>query len=125
MNSNARRAGLVRGGHHARQRGMVTAELAVGVMVMALALLFASAVVGLLIQQDAAENIAAQVARHAARGDDAEVAKVKRRAPKGATVGLDEGDGWVRATVTIKQRWGRVGPVTLTATAQAAKEPGQ
>lgn len=122
---NARQVQVTGQERHDRQRGMVTAELAVGVMVMALALLFASAVVGLLIQQDAAENIAAQVARHAARGDDAEVAKVKRRAPKGATVGLDEGEGWVRATVTIKQRWGRVGPVTLTATAQAAKEPGQ
>ena len=122
---NARQVQVTGQERHDCQRGMVTAELAVGVMVMALALLFASAVVGLLIQQDAAENIAAQVARHAARGDDAEVAKVKRRAPKGATVGLDEGEGWVRATVTIKQRWGRVGPVTLTATAQAAKEPGQ
>ncbi|MGA4506405.1 TadE family type IV pilus minor pilin [Propionibacteriaceae bacterium G1746] len=108
----------------ARARGMVTLELAVGLLTTTLVLFGASAVVGLLITQDRAETIAVQAARHAARGDQKKLAAVKAAAPSGASVDLVTRDGWVHATVVVRRSWGAIGPVTLTATAQQPLEPG-
>lgn len=105
-------------------RGMVTAELAVGILVAALVLYGASGVLGLLILQDRIEAVAAQSARFAARGDAEQAGQVKRRAPRGAQVQTSRSGGWVRARVTVSRSWGPIGPVTLHAEGQAPLEPG-
>jgi len=104
---------------------MVTAELAIGVLITALALFAAAAMIGLLITQDRAESLASQTARHAARGDAEQVEALKQRAPRGSQVTIDKSEGWVRVHVAIPRSWGRVGSVTLTAEAQAPLEPGE
>lgn len=108
-----------------RTRGMVTIELAIGLLTATLALFGASAVIGLLILQDRAETIAVEAARHAARGDNEQLGKVKAAAPKGSRLRLITRNGWVLATVTVTRSWGVIGPVELTATAQQPLEPGQ
>ncbi|MGD8214862.1 TadE family type IV pilus minor pilin [Aestuariimicrobium sp. Y1814] len=107
------------------QRGMVTAELAVGLLVAALALFGASSVIGLLILQDRAETIAVQAARHAARGDAQQLQRVKQVAPSNSTIDVSTRDGWVHVTVTATRSWGPIGPVEVSATAQQPLEPGQ
>lgn len=108
-----------------RSRGMVTLELAVGLLTAALALFGASSVIGLLILQDRAETIATQAARHAARGDAEQLRRVKSFAPGDSAVDVITRNGWVHATVTVKRSWGPIGPVTLRATAQQPVEPGE
>lgn len=107
-----------------RSRGMVTAELAVGLLVAALVLFGASAVIGLLILQDRAESIAVQAARHAARGDAAQLERVKKSAPSNSTVQVTTREGWVQVTVTASRSWGPIGPVEVRASAEQPLEPG-
>ena len=107
-----------------RHRGMVTLELAVGLLVAALTLFGASSVIGLLMLQDRAESVAGQAARHAARGDAKELRRVKTFAPSNSSVEVITRDGWVHATVTVTRSWGPIGPVQMRATAQQPLEPG-
>ncbi|MBO1032363.1 hypothetical protein IPV09_13570 [Tessaracoccus sp. SD287] len=107
-----------------RPRGMVTLELAVGLLVAALTLLGASSVIGLLMLQDRAESIAGQAARQAARGDARQLQRVKSLAPSNSSVEVVTTNGWVHATVTVKRSWGPIGPVVLRAQAQQPVEPG-
>ena len=108
-----------------RSRGMVTLELAVGLLTAALALFGAASVIGLLMLQDRAESIAGQAARHAARGDTKQLKRVKAFAPSNSSVDVVTRNGWVHATVTVKRSWGPIGPVEVRASAQQPLEPGE
>lgn len=112
-------------GRRRRSRGMVTLELAIGLLTAALALFGASSVIGLLMLQDRAESVASQAARHAARGDAKQLQRVKTFAPANSSVEVITRDGWVHATVTVTRSWGPIGPVEVNATAQQPLEPGQ
>lgn len=107
------------------RRGMVTAELAIGLLTASLVLFGASAVIGLLILQDRAEAIAAQAARHAARGDARQLSEVRTRAPRGSEVTVRTSGGWAEARVTVSRSWGPIGPVKLSAVASQPLEPGE
>ena len=117
--------GSVAGASGRRSRGMVTLELAIGIMSAAIVLFCLSAAVGMLILQDKVEHVAAQAARFAARGDDDQLADVRKRMPKDTRLTVDKSDGWVRATASAQRSWGRLGPFTVTGRASAPLEPGQ
>ncbi|WP_203567813.1 TadE family type IV pilus minor pilin [Aestuariimicrobium ganziense] len=104
---------------------MVTVELAVGVLVSALLLTVLSGVVGLVILQDRCRDVAGLIAREIGRGDARGEARARTQVPAGSTVDVRTSQGWVRVTVTTEQRWGRLGPVTLTGSAEVPLELGE
>lgn len=104
---------------------MVTLELAIGILSAAIVVFFCCAALALLILQDQLEVVAAQSARHAARGDMEQLDDAKSKAPRGARVEVSKVGGWATSTVTAQRSWGRLGPFTVTATAAAPLEPGE
>lgn len=106
-------------------RGMVTLELAIGLMSIAVVLFASSALIGMLILQDRAESLATQSARYAARGDQEQLGRLRTRAPRGSEVEVVRRDGWATATVRVSRSWGRLGPIRVSATASQPLEPGQ
>ena len=107
-----------------RQRGMVTVELAVG-LVLAMAVTLALVGMSLLgVAQAACAESSAQLARQAARNDDAMVQEARDRAPEGAKVELIRGPDGVTARVSLERPVPMIGQVTLTAESWAAYEPG-
>ena len=117
------------GGHGGRpsprsQRGMVTVELAVGVVtaVVVTACLVSLAMLG--VAQSACAESSAQLARQSARGDARAVQAARDRAP-GAQISIDRQAGGVEASVTLGVRVLGLGEVEVGAQAWAAYEPGQ
>lgn len=108
--------------HRSAQRGMVTAELAVGVLVAGMLLAVMSGVLGLAILQDRCRDVAGLVAREVARGDEVGERVARSHAPAGADIEVDTASGWIRVTVTAQRRWGRLGPVRLVGEAVAPLE---
>lgn len=83
---------------------MVTAELAVATLAALAVLLLLSWGIYLMVLQIRCIDTAAEVARQAARGDDAAVARAKREAPPGAQVGIHRSAGLVRVEVRVVAR---------------------
>lgn len=107
------------------ERGMVTAELALGLMVAALVAVVALWAVGVGGQQLALADVATQVARQEARGDAAAVAQIQRRVPD-AQIDVSRCDGLARVRVTLRTRpFGALPAVELTARATSLLEPGE
>lgn len=116
-----------RGGHPRPRpaRGMVTVELAVGIVttVVLTGCLVSMAMLG--VAQSACAESSAQLARLAARGDDATLAKARARAPEGARISLEREPGGVSAQVRLDVAILGLGEVEVGAGAWAAYEPGQ
>lgn len=105
-------------------RGMVTVELAIG-MVTAVLLTAGLVSLSLLgVTQAACEESAAQIARQQARGDLAAVTSATDRMPDGAVLRMEEQRDGVRAHVSVEVSILRFGPITVAADAWAAYEPG-
>ncbi|MFC6357776.1 TadE family type IV pilus minor pilin [Luteococcus peritonei] len=104
---------------------MVTAELAVGLLAAALAAVFACWTVSLVVLQTRCEEVAGQVARQLARGDQGAADRARGRAPQGARVDITRADGTVRVQVDVDSSLGAVGPVHLRGAAVADLEPGE
>jgi hypothetical protein len=106
-------------------RGMVTAELAVTTLAACAVLTMMCWGIYLIVTQLRCVDVAAAVARQAARGDDAAVAKAKGGAPPSATILIDKGPSLVTVTVKVKARpLGRwLVAVPLEARAQLIPEP--
>ncbi len=105
-------------------RGMVSVELAIGVLVMMLVALVGAFVVSMAVVQSRCADTASAVARQLARGDHRAADRARATAPRGATVRVLTSPGAVTVSVGVIERLGRIGPVRLTATARAAVEPG-
>ncbi|MGJ6979801.1 TadE family type IV pilus minor pilin [Aestuariimicrobium soli] len=103
---------------------MVTVETAVGMIAVAVVLAFCSALVGLVIQQGQCEEVATQVARQVARGDDEAARRASQAAPLSAEVVTTTRSGWVTVVVTMRQSWGSLGPVEVQGAASMPLEPG-
>jgi hypothetical protein len=106
-------------------RGMVTAELAVTTLA-AFALLTAMCWgMYLVVTQLRCVDAAAAIARQAARGDTAAIAKAKAATPSGATIAIDKRPNLVVVSVRVKARslapW--LVAVPLQARAQVVPEP--
>lgn len=104
---------------------MVTVELVFGILIASLVaavLAWAMLLVGVQI---GCIDTAAAVARQAARGDQAAVAKARAAAPRGATVQLTGSTEEVHVTVrVVSHPLDFVPAVSLRADASAVKEPG-
>ncbi len=107
-----------------RERGMVSVELAIGVLAMALVALVGAFIISMAVVQGRCGDTAAAVSRQLARGDRQEADRARGTAPRGATVQVTTSGGRVRVTVSVSERLGRFGPVRLSSTAEAAVEPG-
>lgn len=88
------------------ERGVVTVELVFGILIVIIVTALFGWAILLYGTQVAAVNTAESLARQAARGDQAAVAKAKRRAPHDARVSINEKGPNVRATVRIEARPG-------------------
>ncbi len=113
------------GTRRARDRGMVTAELAVATLATLVIMLLLSWGIYLMVVQVRCIDTAAEVARQAARGDAAAVARARREAPAGARVQIARSEGLVRVTVNVVARplTKRLVGVPLQARAEVVPEP--
>ena len=106
------------------ERGLVTVELAIGLIAAAMltAMLVGVSMIG--VTQAAVDESAAQLVRQAARGDDAAFEQAMDRTPPKADVTVRrEADGVsASVTATVKIPW--VGPFVVSGDAWAAYEPG-
>jgi hypothetical protein len=115
----------VSGGRRDRDRGMVTAELAVATLAALVIMLLLSWGIYLMVVQVRCIDTAAEVARQAARGDDAAVARARREAPAGARVRIARSEGLVRVDVSVvaKPLTDQLVGVPLRARAEVVPEP--
>ena len=104
-------------------RGMVTFELAIGILSAALAAVVLCWALGLLTLHIRCADAAAQVARYTARGDSLQVTAAKARAPVGSTIEVTEDVSSVTVVVSAQSRLGRIGPITMSGRATMPKEP--
>lgn len=105
---------------------MVTAELAIGSVIVACLAIVCAWLIGIVATYLTCADVAAQVARQRARGDAPAAAAVTARAPFGAQVAVVAGSGVVTVTVSVEARpWLAALPtVPLHASAVARLEPG-
>ena len=108
----------------ARSRGMVTAELALGILTASMVAIVMCWGIHLIAVQTECADIAAQVARADARGDAAAAADARSRAPAGATVDVALQGTDVAVTVSVPVTFGKLFDVTVTGQATMPKEPG-
>ena len=108
------------------ERGMVTAELAVGVLAVMLVTLMLAWCLHLVTRQLLLEDTAAEVARQAARGDLVAVTAAREDAPPGTVIELSREMGSVvaRARTTV-DGLEALPAVELTAEARVLVEPGE
>ncbi len=108
-------------------RGMVTAELAVSILAaLALLIMLSWGIVLIMLQLQCADT-AAEVARQAARGDEAGVDRAKRDAPEGSVITIDQAGGTttVQVRFTAQSLTKLMPAVPLTASAKVVTEPGE
>ena len=107
-------------------RGMVTAELAMGSLFVAAFVGMVAWVITLLMTWTVCQNTAAEVARQEARGDTQASAEAQRGKPSGAVVSISRRDGTVRVDVDLRaQPWASwLPPVPLSASAEVVAEKG-
>jgi len=109
-----------------RDQGGVTVEAAMALAVLALVLVSCLAGIACLIAQIRCADAAREAARLAGRGDaDLAASAVATLAPDGAVLSLGGSGDLVTATVTARAIGGLLPGVTITASAAAAREPGQ
>lgn len=108
------------------QRGMVTAELALGSLVVACLCLVAAWAVGLVSVYVGCQDLASQVARQRSRGDQAAVDSAISHGPAGSHVAIAVGGGQVTVTVTMQVPpiIAVLPPVPLSVEAHGRLEPG-
>ncbi|GAA1373569.1 TadE family type IV pilus minor pilin [Luteococcus sanguinis] len=111
-------------GRRLGDRGMVTVELAVGLLTASLAVAVACWVVMLVVLQGRCEDVAGQVARQVARADSKAADQAKKRVPKGGRVDVRTTDEQVRVVVRASSSFGKLGSVQVEGTAVAKLEPG-
>jgi hypothetical protein len=104
---------------------MVTAELAVATLAALAMLLLLSWGIYLMVLQIRCVDTAAEVARQAARDDDAAVRRAERDAPAGARVHVARSEGLVRVRVSLTARplATNLVAVPLQAEAEVVPEP--
>lgn len=107
-------------------RGMVTAELALGVLAAAMLLVALCWGLAIAVLQVRCMDTAAQTARQAARGDHAAVARARADAPAGSEVRIRTVGDDVVVEVDLSARpIAKLPAVHLHARAETALEPGQ
>lgn len=106
-------------------RGMVTAELAAALIVVAMLSVAAVWLVGALVLQIQLVDVAGEVARQSARGDDAGVTAARADAPQGTTVVIERVDRAHRVTASnATKSLGPLPTLPLRASAVVIAESG-
>lgn len=105
-------------------RGMVTAELAIGILTATMLTISLAWGIHLIAIQTECADVAAQVARAEARGDAVAAAMARDQAPVGAAIEVDRSGSQVRVSVTIEVSFGHLINVTVSGHATMPKEPG-
>jgi len=113
---------MARAGHRC-ERGMVTAELAVGLLSAALITAVLAWTLSLVALQARCEMTATAIARQVARGDDAAAASARSAGPAGADVSISRGASIV-VHVSARSSWGPIGPIEVAGRAELIPEPG-
>lgn len=103
----------------ATDRGMVTVELAIGVMTACLVAALLGWGIGLIGLQARCSESASQIARQLGRDDQQAADEARLRVPDGAEVRVTSGNTTVEVLVTAQASWGRFGPVTVQGRATA------
>ncbi len=106
-------------------RGMVTVELAVGIMTISLITLVLVSIISVGVTHTAATAAAQQIARHTARGDAQAASRAQGELPPRSAVQVRHDDDGVTVTVESRSRVPGLGEVSLQATAWARWEPGE
>lgn len=89
-----------------RERGMVTAELALASLAVTVVVVAIAWVIGVLGLALRCQGTATEVARQLARGDSAAAARAERSAPPGAEIRADRAGDEVRVVVRLRaQPW--------------------
>ncbi len=104
-------------------RGMVTAELAVGILaacVVTALLVWAISLIGL---QAVCSDIASQIARFEARGDNHSAAVVKTKAPRDSVIEVERKANEIIVTVSAERSLGLLGPIPVSAEVSQPIEP--
>ncbi|MFT3833200.1 MAG: TadE family type IV pilus minor pilin [Micropruina sp.] len=106
------------------ERGMVSVEVAFGVLLSALVALGLCYLIAIVVQLGQLQAVAGEVARQQARGDSAAAQRAQADAPTGARVRIGGSGTDVVVEVELQSRpWGGVIPaVGLSARAVVAKE---
>jgi hypothetical protein len=102
---------------------MVTFELAVGVLSAAILASILAWTISLAITYIRCADVAAQIARYAARDDDALGEEAQAKAPEGASVGVTEVGDFVHVEVAVDEWMGVLGPIHLVGHADQLREP--
>lgn len=105
-------------------RGMVTIELAVGLVTATLLAATLSGVVLLGVAQAACARTSSEMARQLARGDPTAARLAEDAAPGGATSRVDDGPGGVDVRVFVPVDLLGIGVLVVSARSWAAWEPG-
>lgn len=106
------------------ERGMVTAELAIGIIGLVLLLGAACWSVMVVGLQTRCQDTAAEMARQYARADDAAAEQARQRGPKGSRASVHRSGATVSVDVEMDSAFGTFGRVHLHGRATAAVEPG-
>lgn len=104
-------------------RGMVTSEIAVGILGVLVASVLIATVVASLSLRAQCQATASEIARHAARGDDAAVAAVKAELPDHVAVTISEDGDLVVVTVRAPVRVGSLTLYDVGVTIRTRAEP--
>ncbi len=112
--------GSARHRRRVRPRGMVTVEIAIGLMAVAFLLVLAMWGVSLLLVRGQCGEAAYEAARYLARGDVESAQTASRIAPSGARLAVG-GDGVVRCEVG-RSIFG-YGQILISVEASVSKEP--
>lgn len=102
-----------------KQRGMVTFELAIGILAACLLAGMLGWTIGLVALQARCSDAAGQIVRQLARGDDEAAQEAKDRAPDGADIEVTEAPGVITVLVSVDANWGALGPVEIKGRASA------
>lgn len=109
----------------ANQRGMVTIELAVGILTATVLTALLCWMVALVVTQSKCIDVATEVARQTARGDSDKVRLARELAPRDSRIDVTRRQHDVTVVVSVDSRFMGVGPVTVSGSATAAWEPGE
>lgn len=100
-------------------RGMVTFELAIGILAACLVTAMLGWGVSLFGLQARCSEAASQIARQLGRGDQEAAEEARARVPQGARVQVLDGRDEVEVAVVVEARWGSFGPVEVSGKAIA------
>jgi len=104
------------------QRGMVTAELAIGILSATMVAICLAWAINLLAVHTECSDAAAQIARAEARGDAPASAQAKGHVPSGAEINIDQTGSQVVVTVDVKVAFGNFVSMDVSGTATMPKE---